>query len=100
MKTSLPKEDDIMPGGIRYNIGYNHKRKEVMLILQIGSQPPVEFVMGAESFIQDLDFITHSEGLKKAIDVIRVRKDLPIDYDFGIDGSDFDNRKWEEKMEG
>ena len=87
-----------MPVGMMYSIQYHHKRKDVTILLKVGSMPPIEFVMGAEAFCQDLDFIKNDKGLAGIIDGIRKRKDLPTDYDFGSGGSDFDSRKWEGMM--
>jgi len=87
-----------MPGGIRYNVSYLHKRKEVVVNLKVGSMPPVEFVMGAEAFIQDFDYIRNDKAMASMIEGIRGRKDLPIDHDFGAGGGDFDKNKWDNMM--
>lgn len=89
-----------MPIGMRYHVHYSHKRKEVVVFLQVGAQSPVEFVMGAEAFIQDLEYIGKDKSLAKLIEHIRQRKDLPIDHDFGTGGADFDTRQWDNMMEG
>jgi len=88
--------------GIHYNVGYNHQRKEVIVIFKIGSMPPIEVVMGAESFCQDLAYISKDPNLAKFIADIRERKDLPVDHDFGAGGGGlkFDPKEWENKMEG
>jgi len=87
-----------MPVGMRYHVGYFHKRKEVVVVLQVGSMPPVEFVMGAESFFQDIEFIRNDKALSKTMEHIRECKDLPADHDFGTGGGDFDSRRWDNMM--
>ena len=87
-----------MPVGIFYNLTYLHKRKEVVVNLKVGSMPPIEFVMGAEAFIQDLDYIRKDKAMAGMVEGIRQRKDLPIDHDFGAGGSDFDKSKWDNMM--
>lgn len=91
-----------MPIGIRYNVTYFHKRKEVVVEFQVGSMPPFHIVMAAEAFVQDFDFIKNDESLAKYILTIKERKDLPVDQDFGTQGGDkrFDPKQWEDKMGG
>ena len=91
-----------MPPGIRYNVLYIHARKEVVIDFQIGSMPPIHIVMSAEAFCQDLDFLTKNEGLAKYLAIVRERKDLPVDHDFGPGGGQmgFDPKGWDNKMGG
>ena len=91
-----------MPSGVRYNIHYSHQRKEVTVILQIGTTPPVEYIFSAEGFLADIDYISKSKGLSEYIDLIRNRKDLPTDHDFGEQGGHlkFNPQEWENKPEG
>lgn len=81
--------------------GYNHKRKEVTFVLQVGSQAPVKFIMAAEAFIQDLESFSNDPQLAHYLAEVRRRKDLPIDYDFGAGGNEikFEPKEWENKME-
>jgi len=88
-----------MPMGTRYNFTYIHARKEVVGFIQIGAQPPVEIVMGAEAFLQDITFISNDNGLKRLLQVIKERKDLPVDHDFGAGGGGFDMKQWDQRME-
>ncbi len=91
-----------MPSGIAYRIDYLHKRKEVVIKFQVGSTPPIEIVMSAEGFLNDLEFIKNDKHLAHLLSIIKERKDLPIDHDFGPSGGDtkFDPREWEDKMGG
>ncbi len=89
-----------MPVGIRYSFTYIHARKEVVGTIQIGSMPPFEVVMSAEGFYQDITFISKDKGLAKLMAIVKERKDLPIDYDFGSGGSGFNSKEWEGKMGG
>ncbi len=88
--------------GTQYGYGYNHKRKEVIIKLQIGAMPPVEIVMGAEAFCQDIDFISKDKRLAHFLGKVREMKDLPVDYDFGEGGGEikFDPKDWDSKMGG
>lgn len=86
-----------MPMGIAYTYTYMHKRKEVAISLQVGSTPPFEFVMGAEGFIQDIEFIIADGNLAKFLAAVKERKDLPIDHKFGAGGSDL--KQWDKWME-
>lgn len=89
-----------MPIGIRYNFTYIHKRKEVVISFQVGTMPPMQIVMGAEAFSQDIDYISKDQRLVKFLAVVKVRKDLPIDHDFGPEGGEirFDTKEWDDKM--
>lgn len=87
-----------MPVGMRYGIAYIHKRKEVVISLQVGSSLPIEIVMSAEGFCQDLDYIIADKKLAEIIEGIRNRKDLPADHDFGAGGGDFNTKEWEDRM--
>ena len=91
-----------MPVGTRYSYTYLHKRKEIVIQFQVGTAPPVEIIMGAEAFIQDIDYMSKDENIPKFLAIVRERKDLPIDYDFGEGGKqgDFNSKEWEDKMGG
>lgn len=91
-----------MPVGIRYQVNYIHKRKEVLIRFQVGTMPPIEIVMGAEAFCQDIAYIINDKGLAKFFANVKASKDLPIDHNFGAGGGDikFDQKEWEDKMEG
>lgn len=84
----------------QYSFGYDHKRKEVVFNLKIGSSPPVQFIMSAEAFIQDILFMNNDQQLAHFLGEVRKRKDLPVDYDFGAGGSEirFDPKEWEDRM--
>ena len=89
-----------MPRGTIYNYGYDHQRKEVVVNFRIGSSPPIEIIMSAEAFLFDLEFMANDQKLKHFISEVKKRKDLPVDYDFGVGGSEikFDPKEWEGKM--
>ena len=86
---------------IAYSYIYNHKTKEITCNFQVGSSQPVKIITGAESFIQDIDFIKNDPKLAHFLSVVRIRKDLPIDHDFGPGGDEikFNPEDWEGKME-
>lgn len=91
-----------MPSGMRYNASYNHKRKEITFIIQIGTMPAQEIIMGAEAFLQDIEFIINDKKLAMFFAKVREIKDLPIDHDFGAGGGEikFNPKDWEGKMGG
>jgi len=85
--------------GTVYSYGYNHQRKEVFFRIQVGTMPMIEIVMGAEAFIQDLDFIKKDQKLAHFISEVRKRKELPANYDFGAQAEiKFDADEWGKKM--
>ena len=89
-----------MPVGIRWSGVYNHQRKEVHFIVQTGTSQPIEIIAGAEAFLSDIQFLLKNEGLAAFLKVIRDRKDLPADHDFGPDGGRANfNQEWENRME-
>lgn len=91
-----------MPIGTTYSYGYNHARKEIYIRFQIGTTPPFELAMGVEAFFQDIAFIKNDKQLAHFLAVIKERKDLPVDHDFGPGGGEikFDPKDWEDKMGG
>jgi len=89
-----------MPIGTRYSYGYIHKRKEVFITIQTGSSPPIHIVMGVEAFLSDLDYMAKDKALTGFLAFVREKKDLPVDYDFGPGGGDFNFNDWENKMKG
>ena len=89
-----------MPGGIFYNVQYNHKRKEVTVLFRVATRVTAGIVIGAEAFIQNFDFIRNDKNLAKLVEAIRERKDLPGDHDFGVAGGDTDIKKLEDLWEG
>ena len=85
--------------GTIYGYGYNPKRKEVMFKLQIGSIPEIQIVMGAESFIPDLDFMAKDKKLVHFISEVRKRKDLPTDHKFEPGEEEIRwKEEWDNKM--
>jgi len=85
--------------GTVYTYGYNHQRKEVFFRIQIGTSPVMEFAIGAEAFIYDLDFIRKDTKLSHFISEVRKRKELPTDFDFGSEAEiKFDADEWGKKM--
>lgn len=87
--------------GTQYNYGYNHQRKEIIITFQVGTMQPVQIVMSAEAFLQDLDFIRKDKKLAHFLAEVGKRKDLPVDHDFGAGGSEikFDPKEWQERIE-
>ena len=87
-----------MPIGTRYSYGYNHKRKEIVIQFQTGSNHPFEIVIGVQAFLDDIEFIRNDKQLAHFISFIMERKDLPSDHDFGPGGADFDKNKWDNML--
>ena len=86
--------------GTMYSYAYNHARKEIIIKAHIGSNQPVEIVMSAEGFFQDIDFVRKDKKLDHWISEVRKRKDLPADHNFGADAEiKFNSGEWESKME-
>ena len=84
---------------LAYSYRYNHKTKEVIAKVQIGFQPPVDIVMGAEAFTQDIEFMANDKKLAHFLSEVKRRKDLPTDYDFGKDAEiKFDEGEWDQRM--
>jgi len=87
------------PTGTLYSYAYNHTRKEVIIKVHIGAMQPIEIVMSAEGFFQDIDFIRKDKKLAHWLTEVRKRKDLPIDHDFGANTEiKFNPDEWEGKM--
>ena len=86
--------------GTQYSYGYNHKRKEVVLKIQIGTMAPIDIVISAEAFFQDIDFIAKDKKLVHFLAEVRRRKDLPTNHNFGDEAEiKFDPDEWGKKME-
>ena len=87
---------------IVYNFQYNHQTKEVTGTMQVGLSPPAKFLISAEAFIQDVDFLKRDKNFVRFLADVRERKDLPTDHDFGPGGGQikFNPRDWESKKEG
>ncbi len=86
---------------LKYTVHYEHKTKEVTLELLVGLSPPVKFLMSAEAFVQDIDWLKVNKQFLGFIAFVRAKKDLPIDY-VETDGSPikFDPSEWEGRMGG
>ena len=86
--------------GTMYSYAYNHIRKEVILRIHIGTNQPIEIVMSAEGFFQDIEFVRKDKKLAHFIAEIKKMKDLPANYDFGPGGSEirFNPEEWDNKM--
>lgn len=85
---------------ISYSYKYRHDTKEVMITLQVGMTPPMSALMSAEAFIQDMEFMANDQKLAHFLSIVRKRKDLPIDYDFGAEAEiKFEPKEWEGRMQ-
>jgi len=85
--------------GTVYSYQYNHLRKEVILKFQVGSMPAMQIVMSVEAFFQDIDFIRKDKKLAHWLVEVRKRKELPVNYDFGVNTEiTFNPGEWEDKM--
>ena len=88
------------PTGTSYSYAYNHTRKEIIIRMHVGTNQPFEIVMGAEAFIQDIDFVRKDKKLAHWLGEVRKRKDLPIGTPGADAEIDFNPGEWEDKMGG
>ena len=84
---------------IGYSYKYVHKTKEVVIQVSVGGGPPLNAIMSAEAFTQDMEFIKSDQKLAHFLSVVKERKDLPIDHNFGEDEDiKFDPEAWEKRL--
>jgi len=86
--------------GTMYNYAYNHARKEIIIMVHIGTNKPIEIVMSVEGFFSDIEFVKKDKKLAHWLSEVKKMKDLPVDYDFGPRGAaiKFDEEDWNKKM--
>jgi len=85
--------------GTMYNYIYNHLRKEVVIVVHVGTNKPVEIVMSVEGFIADIEFVKKDKKLAHWLAEVKRRKDLPVSHDFGAEADIKFGEDWNKLME-